>query len=62
MTTPNVILTPRKSALLAEHDNIVEVLVRIQAPELPPEQRPQRPPLHVALVLDRSGSMNGQPL
>jgi Ca-activated chloride channel family protein len=35
--------------------------VRIQAPDAPAEL-PQRTPLHLALVIDRSGSMSGQPL
>ena len=62
MTQPTLTLTPRKSALLAHHDNVLDVLVEIHAPELPEEQRPQRPPLQIALVLDRSGSMAGAPL
>jgi hypothetical protein len=35
MTTPTLLLTPRRTALLADHDNALDVLVRIQAPELP---------------------------
>ena len=62
MTQPTLTVTPRKSALLAHHDNVLDVLVEIHAPELPEEQRPQRPPLQIALVLDRSGSMSGAPL
>jgi Ca-activated chloride channel homolog len=62
MTTPTLLLTPRRTALLADHDNALDVLVRIQAPELPAGEAPKRPPLAIALVIDRSGSMSGQPL
>jgi len=61
MTTPTLIVTPRRPALLAGHDNELDVLVRIQAPDAPAEL-PKRNPLHVSLVIDRSGSMSGQPL
>jgi len=58
---PTLLATPRRPALLAEHDNTLEVLVRLQAPDAPAEL-PQRNPLHLALVIDRSGSMSGRPL
>jgi Ca-activated chloride channel family protein len=58
---PVLRLAPRRSALLAGHDNTLDVLVRIQAPDAP-AATPARPPLHLALVIDRSGSMSGQPL
>jgi Ca-activated chloride channel family protein len=61
MTTPTLLITPRRAALLAGHDNELDVLVRVQAPQAPTE-RPTRHPLHLALVIDRSGSMSGQPL
>jgi Ca-activated chloride channel homolog len=61
MTTPKLIITPRRPALLSGHDNQLEVLVRVQAPPAP-EVRTTRNPLHLALVIDRSGSMSGQPL
>ncbi len=61
MTTPTMILTPRRPALLAGHDNELDVLVRVQAPDAP-AGLPRRNPLHLALVIDRSGSMSGQPL
>jgi Ca-activated chloride channel family protein len=56
-----MIITARRPALLAGHDNELDVLVRIQAPDAPAE-RPTRNPLHLSLVIDRSGSMAGQPL
>jgi len=58
---PTLLATPRRPALLAEHDNTLEVLVRLQAPDAPAEL-PQRNPLHLSLVIDRSGSMSGRPL
>jgi len=61
MTAPTLIITPRRPALLAGHDNELDVLVRVQAPDAPAEL-PNRNPLHLALVIDRSGSMSGQPL
>jgi Ca-activated chloride channel family protein len=56
-----MIITARRPALLAGHDNELDVLVRVQAPDAPADL-PQRNPLHLALVIDRSGSMSGQPL
>jgi Ca-activated chloride channel family protein len=61
MTIPILLLTPRRNGLLAGHDNEVEVLVRVQAPSAPAGAI-ARQPLHLALVIDRSGSMHGEPL
>jgi Ca-activated chloride channel family protein len=58
---PRLVVSPRRSALLAGHDNTLDVLVRVQASE-PPATTPRRQPLHLSLVIDRSGSMSGQPL
>ena len=56
-----LLLTPDRPALAAGHPTTLRVLARIQAPEAPPDAPPRRP-LHLALVLDRSGSMSGAPL
>lgn len=60
--TPRLLLTPLKSALIADHAQRVRVLVRIQSPDADPSRVKTRPPYHLALVIDRSGSMSGAPL
>jgi Ca-activated chloride channel homolog len=57
-----VLLTPRCAGLVAGRDNVVDVLVRIQAPDAPVGHTAVRPPQAIALVIDRSGSMEGRPL
>jgi Ca-activated chloride channel family protein len=61
MTDPAILIVPRRPALVAGFDNTVDLLVRLQAPAAPPSTR-EHPPLNLAIVLDRSGSMSGQPL
>ena len=54
-------LTPRKDALLLGHNNTLDVLLRAVGPAAP-EGAPARRRLNLAIVIDRSGSMEGQPL
>ena len=52
---------PHRAALLAGQDNALDVLVRVKSPAAPESGR-ERPPLNLAVVIDRSGSMSGRPL
>jgi Ca-activated chloride channel family protein len=61
MTNPAVVLTPRRPALVSGFDNTVDILVRVQAPAAP-QAAAEQSPLNLAIVLDRSGSMEGPPL
>lgn len=57
-----VLLQPLRAGLVEGQDATVDVLVRIQAPDAPAGQVPERAPHALALVIDKSGSMAGQPL
>jgi Ca-activated chloride channel family protein len=59
-TQPQVVITPARSAVPAAGGHL-DVLIRVQAPDAPAAAEP-RPPLRLSLVVDRSGSMDGQPL
>ncbi len=55
----SLVIEPLRAGLCAGRDNQVDLLVRVQAPDLPPQEGAARPPQAVALVIDKSGSMRG---
>ncbi len=61
MNQPTILLSPRKSAISAQ-GGVLEVLVRVQAPDQPADTQAKVSSKRLALVVDRSGSMDGQPL
>ncbi len=60
----NLTITPQHAARLEGHENELYALVRAVATEGAPagEASLEKPPLNLAIVIDRSGSMSGQPL
>ncbi|MBK1683930.1 vWA domain-containing protein [Rhodoferax fermentans] len=61
MTQATILLSPIKSAVSAQ-GGVLEVLVRVQAPDAPDTAKATIIPKRLSLVVDRSGSMDGQPL
>lgn len=59
---PQVLITPLKPALIMGLAQKIPVLVRVQAPDPDPAQKKDRKPYQLSLVIDRSGSMSGEPL
>ena len=62
MTKLTTLQQTRFPGIPAEGPFLVDLLVRVQAPAAESRPAAPRPPLHLAVVLDRSGSMSGEPL
>ena len=60
-TIPELTIQSKKSAILAGHTSKVQILCKLLGADTPTEL-PKRSPLHLSIVLDRSGSMHGRPL
>jgi Ca-activated chloride channel family protein len=60
MSEPKVILSPATPGYSVDGQTL-DVLIRLQAPAAPAGGQ-SREPMHLALVIDRSGSMSGRPL
>ena len=61
MTQPTIVLSPRKPVVSAQ-GGVLEVLVRVQAPDQPESAKATIRAKRLALVVERSGSMSGEPL
>lgn len=61
MTQPTILFSPLHAGVPSA-GGALEVLVRVQAPDRPADLGVTHLPKRLALVVDRSGSMNGQPL
>ena len=58
----NIEFTPEKDGIVAGEENTFEVLLRASSDLMRPTVSDKKLPLNLALVLDRSGSMQGRPL
>lgn len=58
---PTILLSPLKSAIPAQ-GGAVDIMVRVQGPEQAEADKTKVTPKRLSLVVDRSGSMSGQPL
>lgn len=56
--SPQVTFIPLKNAISNDSITILDLILRITVPEIKNNQ--QRPPLNLGLVIDRSGSMQGE--
>ncbi|MVN88508.1 VWA domain-containing protein [Deinococcus sp. HMF7620] len=61
MTTPRIELRPLRSGLVVNQAIHLPLLIRLHPAPVAP-QVATRPPLNLAFVIDRSGSMSGMPL
>jgi Ca-activated chloride channel homolog len=61
MKQPSIIISPLKAAIPAQGGHL-DLLVRVQAPDLPTDKIVEHTPKRLALVVDRSGSMQGKPI
>jgi len=54
---PRIVITPAKAAI-SHRSCALDVLVRIQAPDMPTDYASRPKPKRLSLVIDRSGSMH----